>query len=250
MTRYPSQDGTQIDAYTARPAAPGRYPGVIVVMEAYGLMEHYRDVARRFAAEGYIALAPDLYTREGPVGPEESGQFLKALFSAPDSQVMADLEGAAVYLKGLPDCTGRVGAIGFCSGGRYTLIFACKTTNLDAAVDSAGGFIDLNPVLQPDGGFVSQDGPTPERPALAVDMVPDLSCPLLATFGEEDSYPTPAAAARLEESLDRAGKTYEFRMYPNAGHAFFNDTRPSYRPVAAQDMWHRVLVFFEKYLKS
>ena len=130
-----------------------------------------------------------------------------------------------------------MGAIGFCSGGRYTLIFACKSTNLDAAIDSAGGFI-------------IEEEQTPARPVSPIDMISTLSCPLLALFGEEDPNPSPGHAARLKEELDKHGKTYEFRTYPNAGHAFFADYRDSYRPVPAQDMWHRVLVFYEKYLKT
>ena len=99
MIQYHSQDGTQINAYMSRPTAPGRYPGVIVAMEGMGLMEHMKDVARRFAAEGYIALAPDLYTREGAPHPNNIDEVVKVLFSSPDSQVVADMEGAATYLK-------------------------------------------------------------------------------------------------------------------------------------------------------
>ena len=237
MIQYPSQDGTQINAYFSRPAASGRYPGVVVIMEAFGLVDHIKDVARRFAEQGYLALAPDMYTREGSPDPGNMDQVFKTMFSVPDAQAVADLEGAITYLKRLPDSNGKVGAIGFCSGGRYTLILACKSTNLDAAVDSAGGFI-------------IQDQHTPQRPVSPIDMIPTLSCPLLALFGEEDPNPSPTHAARLKEELDTHGKTYELRMYRQAGHAFFADYRPSYRAAAAQDMWHRVLTFYDKYLKG
>ena len=222
MMQYPSQDGTQINAYMSRPAAPGRYPGVIVIMEAFGMVEHIEDVARRFAEEGYMALAPDMYTREGSPDPNNMEQVMQTMFSVPDSQAIADLEGAAIYLKNQPDSNGKVGNIGFCSGGRYVLVSACNSTNLDAAIDSAGGFI-------------IEDEQTSQRPVSPIDMVPNLSCPLLGLFGEEDANPSPAHAARLQAELDKHGKTYEFRMYPNAGHAFFADYRPSYRAVAAQD---------------
>ena len=237
MIQYASQDGTQINAYMSRPVAAGSYPGVVVIMEAFGLVEHIEDVARRFAAEGYLAIAPNMYTREGSPDPGNMDQVLQTMFSVSDSQAVADLEGAITHLKSQSDSNGKVGAIGFCSGGRYTLVLGCKSTNLDAAVDSAGGFI-------------IQDEHTPQRPVSPIDMVPALSCPLLALFGEEDANPSPAHAARLQEELDQHGKTYEFRMYANAGHAFFADYRPSYRPVAAQDMWHRVLVFYDKHLKA
>jgi len=237
MITYPGQNSTKINAYLSRPAATGRYPGVIVIMEAFGLNDHIKDVARRFAAEGYVALAPDMYTREGSPDPSNINDVIKVMFSVPDSQAMADLDGGAVFLKGRPDSNGKVGAIGFCSGGRYTLMFGCTSKNLNAAVDSAGGFI-------------IQDEHTPQRPVSPIDMVPNLSCPLLGLFGEEDPNPSPAHADRLKAELDKHKKTYEFRMYPNAGHAFFADYRPSYRPVAAQDMWHRVLLFYGKYLKA
>jgi carboxymethylenebutenolidase len=237
MTQYPSQDRTPINAYFSRPVAAGRYPGVIVIMEAFGLVDHIKDVARRFAEQGYLALAPDMYTREGSPDPSNLDSVLQTMFSVPDTQAVADLEGAIAYLKRLPDSNGKVGAIGFCSGGRYTLILACQSTNLDAAVDSAGGFI-------------MQDQHTPQRPVSPIDMIPTLSCPLLALFGEEDPNPSQAHATRLQEELDTHGKTYELRMYRHAGHAFFADYRPSYRAAAAQDMWHRVLVFYERYLQA
>lgn len=235
MMQYSSQDGTQIDAYLSQPAAPGHYPGVIVTMEGMGLEDHMKDLCRRFAERGYIAIAPDLYTREGKPAPDK---VLDTLFSVPDSQIMGDLEGAALYLKSHPHSNRKVGIIGFCSGGRYTLMFACTSKNVDAAVDSAGGHI------------IPDDEPTAARPVAAIDIVANLSCPLLALFGEEDANPSPAHAARLREELDKHGKTYEYQMYANAGHAFFADYRPSYRAAPAQDMWHRVLLFYEKYLKS
>ena len=234
MMQYSSQDGTQINAYLSQPGAPGRYPGVIVAMEGMGLEDHMKDLTRRFAEQGYIAIVPDLYTREGRPA---SDKVLETLFSVPDSQTMGDLEGAALYLKSHSNANGKVGIIGFCSGGRYTLMFACTSKNVDAAVDSAGGHI-------------IPDELTAARPKAAIDMVADLSCPLLALFGEEDPNPSPEHAARLKEELDKHGKTYEFTMYPNAGHAFFADYRPSYHAVPAQDMWHRVLLFYEKYLKG
>ncbi len=234
MMRYSSQDGAQIDAYLSQPAAPGRYPGVIVTMEGMGLEDHMKDLCRRFAEQGSIAIAPDLYTREGRPAPDN---VLETLFSIPDSQTMGDLEGAALYLKNHSHSNGKVGIIGFCSGGRYTLMFACTSKNVDAAVDSAGGNI-------------IPDETTAARPVAAIDMVANLSCPLLALFGEEDANPSPAHAARLREELDKHSKTYEYQTYANAGHAFFADYRPSYRAAPAQDMWHRVLLFYEKHLKA
>ena len=112
MIQYPSQDGTPIKASFSRPTASGRYPGVVVIMEAFGLNDHIKDVARRFAEQGYCALAPDMYSREGSPDPTVMDQVLKTMFSVPDAQAVADLEGAITYLKGLPEANGKVGAIG------------------------------------------------------------------------------------------------------------------------------------------
>lgn len=237
MMQYPGHGGTSVAAYLSQPNASGNYPGVIVTCEAFGLVEHIRDVARRFAANGYIAIAPDLYTREGAPDPDNMEDVIQKMFASPDSRAVGDLDAAAVYLKSQPQCNGKVGIIGFCSGGRYTLMTACQSVNVDAAVDSAGGFI-------------IQDEHTETRPVSPIDMVSTLSCPLFATFGEEDPNPSPEHAARLKAELDRHGKTYEFRTYSNAGHAFFADYRSSYHAPSAQDMWHRVLLFYEEHLKS
>ena len=235
MTQYSGPDGTQIDAYLGQPAVPGNYPGVIVTMEGMGLEDHMKDLCRRFAEQGYIAIAPDLYTREGRPA---SDKVLETLFSVPDSQTMGDLEGAALFLKSNPHANGKVGIIGFCSGGRYTLMFACTSKNVNAAVDSAGGHI------------IPDDGPTAARPVAAIDMGANLACPLLALFGEEDANPSPGHAARLLEELDKHHKTYEYQMYADAGHAFCGDYRPTYRAGPAQDMWHRLLLFYEKHLND
>ncbi len=244
MMHYPGHGGTSVSAYLSRPTTSGSHPGVIVIMEAFGLNDHIKDVADRFAREGYIALAPDMYTREGTPdisNPDTMLQnVMRIMFSVPDSQAMGDLDAGAQYIKSQADSNGKVGAIGFCSGGRYTLMFGCTSKNLDAAVDSAGGFI-------------TQDGPNEQedtRPVPPIDMIADLNCPLLGLFGEEDPNPSPEHAERLQAELDKHGKTYEMRMYPNAGHAFFADYRDSYRPVPAQDMWHRVLTFYDKHLSA
>ena len=244
MMHYPGHGGTSVSAYLSRPTTSGPHPGVIVIMEAFGLNDHIKDVADRFAREGYIALAPDMYTREGTPdisNPDTMLQnVMRIMFSVPDSQAMGDLDAGAQYIKSQADSNGKVGAIGFCSGGRYTLMFGCTSKNLDAAVDSAGGFI-------------TQDGPNEQedtRPVPPIDMIADLNCPLLGLFGEEDPNPSPEHAERLQAELDKHGKTYEMRMYPNAGHAFFADYRDSYRPVPAQDMWHRVLTFYGEHLSA
>jgi Dienelactone hydrolase family len=137
-----SEPGRDPDRRLLQPSCGGRLlSGAIVIMEAFELVDHIKDVARRFAEQGYRALAPERYTREGSPDPSQRDSVLQTMVSVPDPQAVADLEGALAYLKRRPDANGKVGAIGFCAGGRYTLLLACQSTDLDAAVDSAGGFI-------------------------------------------------------------------------------------------------------------
>src|ERR1700740_152597 len=125
-----------IAGYLARTSQPGRNPGIVVIHEAFGLVEHIRDIARRFANIGYDALAPDLYARAGgPSDPNDLATVMPVMFANRDAEAVQDLEAAADHLRALPGATGKVGAIGFCSGGRQTLLFACSSGKLDAAVD-------------------------------------------------------------------------------------------------------------------
>src|SRR5246500_3633972 len=134
--------GDTIKGYLAQPSQSGRYPGIIVIHEAFGLVEHIRDIARRFANIGYNALAPDLYSRKGgPSDPNDINTVFPVMFGKSDAETVQDLEAAAAHLRGLSGATAKVGAIGFCSGGRQTLLFACSSDKGDAAVDCWGGVI-------------------------------------------------------------------------------------------------------------
>lgn len=234
---FASQNGDLIGAYLARPLGSGPYPGVIVIHEAFGLVEHTQETVRKFAHHGFITIAPDLYHREGPGNPDDMQVVIQRMGSLSDAQVIADLEGAVTAIRSVTTCSGKIGCIGHCSGGRHTLLLACNTRNLHAAVDCYGG-------------RVIPDELTPAKPKAVIDMVPDLSCPLLGLFGELDANPSPAHVARLEEELKKAGKEYEFKMYPaDTGHGFFGDYRPSYRQEAAVDGWQRIFNFFENHLR-
>src|SRR5947209_12868385 len=158
-----------IKGYLAQPSQPGRYPGIVVIHEAFGLVEHIRDLARRFANIGYSSVAPDLYHRSGSPDPNNMESVFPVMFGLPDAQAVRDLEAAAAHLRGLSGATGKVGAIGFCSGGRQTLLFACSSNKVDAAVDCWGGFITR---AAPDAET------TPSRPTAVIDLAPNLSCPL------------------------------------------------------------------------
>ena len=232
-----------VDGYLARRREVETAPGVLVVHELFGINEHVRDVTRRFADAGYVALAPNLYSRIGPPEPQDDlDQGREKLRQLADSQVAADIAAAATYLRSRPDATGKVGCVGFCSGGRYTLVAACTTDALDAAVDCWGGFITAaNP----------HDETTPNRPVPVVDLVQGLSCPLLAVFGEEDELPSVEHAEVLRQRLEAAGKTdlATIHVYENAGHAFFADYRASYREGPSFELWDELLGFFAKHLQ-
>ena len=240
QTIHYESDGTSIDAYLAKPAEAGPAPAIIVIHEAFGMVEHIRDLCRRFASIGYQALAPNLYVRGGPPNPDDLDSVLAKMFALPDGQAVRDLEGAAATLRGLEGASGKVGAIGFCSGGRHTLLAACASTALDAAVACWGGHITQ----------ASAEAATTEaRPTPVIDLVPQLSCPLYAVFGAEDQNPSPDVARELEDRLALTSQQFRVETFADAGHAFLADYRPSYREGAAFALWPKVVTFFEDHLR-
>lgn len=249
--------GTQVNGYLARPATPTiadpdpadpdpeggpGLPGIVVIHDAGGLSEHTRDVANRLANLGYVALGVDLFTREGGPPPTSDLEAMMArLFSMSDETVLGDLEGAADYLRSRPDVNGRLGCIGFCMGGRYTLLFATASDRLDAAVDCWGGFID---------GATLQERSTATRPTPPLELAGKLHCPLLAAFGAEDQNPSPELAGELRERAQASGQEVKVDVYEGASHAFFADYRPSYRPAPAAKLWQEIVPFLERHLKG
>jgi carboxymethylenebutenolidase len=242
---FPGHNGDRVNGYLARPAGHagehGR-PAIVVIHEAGGLGEHIRDVVNRFANLGYLALGVDLYTREG--GPPPTGDvqaLLARLFAMSDETVLGDLEGAADLLRAHEECDGKVGCIGFCMGGRYTLLFACSSNRLDAAVDCWGGFIDAS---------TPEERSTPTRPTPPLELADHLSCPLYAAIGAEDHNPSPETGERLRDRAGASGQEVTVDVYEGAGHAFFADYRPSYRPEPAAELWRRIVPFFARHLQS
>lgn len=233
---FSGDNGDIIGGYLARPLGAGPYPGVIVIHEAFGLVEHTKEMARKFAAHGYIALAPDLYYREGPGDSEDISAVVRRMGGVPDSRAIGDLEGCVNALRSVVTFNGKTGCIGHCSGGRQTLLFACNTRSLSAAVNCYGGRVVTTEL-------------TPNQPKAVIDMVANLNCPLLGLFGALDANPSPEHVARLEQELKKHKKTYEFKSYPaDAGHGFFADYRPSYRQEPAVDGWQRIFDFFGRHL--
>ena len=238
--RFTGHGGDEIEAYSARPLDPGRQiGGVVVIHHMPGYDSQTKEIARTFAVNGYNAVVPNLYWREAPgASPDDAAATARAQGGVPDERLVGDVAGAAAYLKALPTANGKVGTIGYCSGGRQSFL-AAVSLPLDAAVDCYGAFV----VGTPPEGMPLKVGPI-------VDKTPQLSCPLLGLFGAEDRYPSPEHVKELEEALKAAGKTYEFHTYEDAGHAFFAVNRPAYRPEAANDGWQKIFAFYGKYLAA
>jgi len=235
--RITGHNGDEIEAYSARALDEAPRGGVVVIHHMPGYDPQTKEIARNFAYHGYNAVVPNLYWREAPgASPDDAAATARANGGVPDERLVGDVAGAAEYLKGLSNANGKVGVIGYCSGGRQSFL-AAVSLPLDAAVDCYGAFVV---------GEIPEGMPLKVTPI--VDKTPNLSCPLLGLFGEDDSYPSPAQVTELEEALKANGKTYEFHSYPGAGHAFFAVNRPAYRPEAANDGWEKIFAFYGKYL--
>lgn len=227
----------EIEAYLARPLGDAPRGGVVVIHHLPGYDEATKEMVRKFAAHGYDALCPNLYSREAPgADPDDAAATVRAVGGVPDERLVGDVGGAATYLRSLEGSNGKVGVIGHCSGGRQAFLSACSLP-LDAAVDCYGAFVVAEPPAE---------RPSTAKPLLH--LTPQLSCPLLGLFGAEDRFPTPEEVATLSAELDKYGKEHEFHSYENAGHAFFAVDRPSYRVEAAVDGWGKIFDFFGRTL--
>ena len=229
--------GEAIEAYLARPLGPGPFGSVVVIHHMPGYDEQTKEITRTFASHGYAAVCPNLYHREAPgASPDDAAAAARARGGVPDERLVGDVGGAAAYLRAMPTSNGKVGVIGYCSGGRQSFLAACSLP-LDAAVDCYGAFV----VGTPPEGMPLKVGPI-------LHLAENLSCPLLGLFGEEDQHPSPEQVEELDKELTRLGKTHEFHTYPKAGHAFFAVDRPAYRPEAANDGWQQIWNWYGKYL--
>lgn len=220
--QFKSNGGT-CNGYLAVPES-GSGPGVVVLQEWWGLVKHIEDVCDRFAAAGYVALAPDLYHGESAKHPDDAGKLMMALNIA---ETEKDMAGAINYLLSLDETTSStVGTVGFCMGGQLSLYAACANPTVSACVMYYG----IHPDVKPD--------------------IASLQAPFLGFFAEKDPMVTPAAAHALEQQLKDAGKSVEITVYEGADHAFFNDTRSEvYHEAYAKDTWERMLKFYAANVK-
>jgi carboxymethylenebutenolidase len=229
--------GDEIEAYAAHPVGAPPAGGVVVIHHMPGYDEATKEITRKLAGWGWSAVCPNLHQRDAPgADPDDAAAASRAAGGVPDERLLGDVAGAAEYLRAHPAGNGKIATIGFCSGGRQSLLAGCGL-ELDAAIDCYGAFV-LTPA--------PSEFPITVRPLES--RLPDLSCPLLGLFGAEDKHPSPAEVARLDELLTGLGKPHEFHSFDGAGHAFFSVDRPAYRPDAAVEGWRLVREFLGRYL--
>jgi carboxymethylenebutenolidase len=216
--------------FLARPTASGKYPAVIVVMEAFGLNHHIEAVAARIAGEGYVALAPDMYYREknAVAAYDDLPSALRLMATLADDKIGKDVDAVTAYLKAQDFVRGdRIGITGFCMGGRISFLAACTSRDIKASAPFYGGGI-----------------------AGLLDRADKISCPMLLFFGDQDPFIPNEQVDQIKSTLAKLGKQAEVKVYAGAQHGFFCDERSSYHPEAAADAWRRLVDFFARPLKA
>ena len=227
----------RMPVYEARPASGAAAPIVIVISEIWGVHEYIRDSTRRFAKEGFHAVAPELFKREGGVAQLPNIQdILKIVFAVPRKQVLGDLQAAADWAKARPSAGKGMGVTGWCWGGSTVIQAAAAIPDMKAAVAWYG------PPARP--------YPDTPNPVTGFDVAKDIKMPYLGLYGETDQNPKPEDVKKFEELVKQVNKNAEFVIYPGVGHAFLADYRPSYNAAAAADGWKRCTSFFDKTLKA
>jgi carboxymethylenebutenolidase len=220
-----------LPAYRARPEGDGRFPIVVVVSEIFGVHEHIADVARRFARLGYLAIAPELFVRQGDAKATSdiNTLFATIISKVPDAQVMADIDASIAWAKANGGDAARLGVTGFCWGGRITWLYAAHNPALKAGVAWYGRLVGATSPLQP---------------AFPVDVVERLHAPVLGLYGGADTGIPIDSVERMKAALAQgsdAARRSQFVVYPHAQHAFHADYRPNYDEAAARDGWQRCL---------
>jgi carboxymethylenebutenolidase len=232
--QIPVPDG-HIPGYRAKPARGGPFPVVLVVQEIFGVHEHIKDICRRLAKLGYLAVAPELYARQGDVSKITDFKeiFSKVVNKVPDAQVMSDLDATVAWAKDTKKGdTARLGITGFCWGGRIVWLYAAHNPNLKAGVAWYGRLVgDADPL----------------HPKHPVDVAAAINAPILGLYGGDDQGIPIESVDKMRAALKAANKEAEIVVYPNTPHAFYADYRPSYRKDQAEDAWKRLQEWFKKY---
>jgi carboxymethylenebutenolidase len=244
--RFRGHEGAEIAGYLSRPeASPGSSPGIVLVQEVFGIDAHIREMTERFAGEGFVVLAPDLYSREGVPGPKPTPQIPEpiwsmdevraAVSSLPDRRVLGDLEGALGHLAADPSVDAkRLAAVGFCMGGNYAYLLGCASRRVSAVVDFYGRFIyrELSP----------------NKPIQPLELALNLSCPMLVIFGERDPSITAEDIERFRKVMNQFARDVTIVTFPSVGHGFMNDRRRSYDRDTAKGAWNLAVEFLREHL--
>ena len=227
-------DGQNVPVYRAQPEGKTGLPVVLVVSEIFGVHEHIADVARRFAKQGYMALAPDLFVRQGDPSKVASIADLQRdiISKVPDEQVMKDLDATVAWAKANGGNTDKMGITGFCWGGRITWLYAAHNPSLKAGVAWYGRLVGEH---------------SPLFPRQPIDIAGSLTVPVLGLYGLKDTGITQESIAQMKEALAKGPNKAQFVVYPNSGHAFHADYRPSYVEADAKDGWGRALAWFKQH---
>lgn len=225
-------DGAQVPMYFARPEGKVNLPVILVISEIFGVHEHIADVARRFAKQGYLALAPELFVRQGDAKNAASiAELMKDIISkVPDAQVMGDLDAAVAWAGKNGGDMKKLGITGFCWGGRITWMYSAHNPNVMAGVAWYGRLIGDATEL------------TPKNP---IDIAANLKTPVLGLYGAKDQGISVESVVKMEGELKKGASKSEFKIYENSGHAFHADYRPSYNEADAKDGWKRCLDWFK-----
>jgi carboxymethylenebutenolidase len=231
--------GDEIEAYAAHPIGAPPSGGVVVIHHRPGYDAASKEITRRFAAWGMSAVCPNLHHRFAPgADPDDASAASRAAGGVTDEQLLNDVGAAAGYLRHHPTGNGAVATIGFCSGGRQSVLAGCGL-DLDAVVDCYGAHV-----------LSSSPSDAQVQVASLEDRLSALSCPVLGLFGAEDKYPSPDEVARFDAVLTELGKEHEFHSFEDAGHGFFAVDRPSYRQLAATEGWELIHAFLSKHLTA
>lgn len=226
-------DGQDVPVYRAQPKGKTGVPVILVISEIFGVHEHIKDVARRFAKQGYMAIAPDLFVRQGDATKTEMPELMTNIVAkTPDAQVMSDLDRIVTWAKQRGGDTEKLGITGFCWGGRITWLYAAHNLKVKAGVAWYGRLV---------GEATST---SPKHP---IDFAQNLKVPVLGLYGAKDTGIPLESVKRMQDALDKGNSRSTIHVYPESGHAFHADYRKMFNAADAKDGWNRALAWFAKY---